>query len=162
MKFVTFRHNARIALCVVALMLASAGNAADTAAEPTDQNPNRIFEKIEQDWAAALVNADKAGLDRYEAPEYTLVTATGATLTRAQSDGELLNGHQHFDALQISAVQARCSGNLAVVTGHARSSEKYRNQDNSGEYEFTDIFVRRHGRWLAVHAQLTRIAPQSR
>ncbi len=159
MKLVTFRHNARIVPGVVALMLASAGNTADIATKPPGQSANRIFEKIEQDWANALVKADKAGLDRYEAPEYTLVTATGATLTRAQSDGELLNGHQHFDALQISDVAARCSGNLAVVTGHARSSEKYRNQDNSGDYEFTDVFVRRHGRWMAVHAQLTRIAP---
>jgi ketosteroid isomerase-like protein len=150
----------RIAPCVVALMLASTGNAADTAARPLGQSANRLFEQIEKDWANALVTADKAGLDRYEAPEYTLVTATGATLTRAQSDGELLNGNQHFDALQISAVEARCSGNLAVVTGHARSSEKYRSQDNSGDYEFIDVFVRRHGRWTAVHAQLTRIAPQ--
>ena len=149
----------RIAPCVVALMLASAGNAADTAARPLGRSANRIFEQIEKDWANALVTADKAGLDRYEAPEYTLVTATGATLTRAQSDGELLNGHQHFDALQISDVEARYSGNLAVVTGHAISSEKYRNQDNSGDYEFIDVFVRRHGRWMAVHAQLTRIAP---
>jgi len=152
----------RIAPGVVALMLASAGNTADTAAKPPDQSTNRIFEKIEQDWANALVNADKAGLDRYEAPGYTLVTATGTTLTRAQSDGELLNGHQHFDALQISDVEARLSGNLAVVTGHARSSENYQSQDNSGDYEFTDVFERRHGRWMAVHAQLTRIVPQGR
>jgi hypothetical protein len=32
--------------------------------------------------------------------------------------------------------------------------------DNSGDYEFIDVFVRRPGRWMAVHAQLTRIAPQ--
>ena len=150
----------RIALGVAALMLASTGNTADAATKPLGQSANRIFEKIEQDWANALVKADKAGLDRYEAPEYTLVTATGATLTREQSDGELLNGNQHFDALEISDVNARCSGNLAVVTGHARSSEKYKSQDASGDYEFIDVFVRRHGRWMAIHAQLTRIAPQ--
>ena len=149
----------RVALGVAALILASTGNAPDSAAGTLGKSANRIFEQLEQEWAKVLLKPDKAGLDRYEAPEYTLVTATGATLTKAQSDGELLNGHQHFDALQISDVEARCSGNLAVVTGHARSSEKYRSQDNSGEYEFTDVFVRRHGRWMAVHAQLTRIAP---
>ena len=150
----------RVALGVAALILASTGNAPDSAAGTLGKSANRIFGQLEQEWAKVLLKPDKAGLDRYEAPEYTLVTATGATLTKAQSDGELLNGHQHFDALQISDVEARCSGNLAVVTGHARSSEKYRSQDNSGEYEFTDVFVRRHGRWMAVHAQLTRIAPQ--
>jgi hypothetical protein len=128
-------------------------------AETPGRSANRIFEQIEQEWANVLLKPDEAGLDRYEAPEYTLVTATGATLTKAQSDGELLNGNQHFDALEISDVKARCSGNLAVVSGHAKSSEKYKSQDNSGDYEFVDVFVRRHGRWMAVHAQLTRIVP---
>jgi hypothetical protein len=152
----------RIALGVVALVLASTGNAAGSAAGTPGKCANRIFEQIEQGWANVLLKPDKTGLDRYEAPEYTLVTATGATLTKAQSDGELLNGNQHFDALEISDVEARCSGNLAVVTGHAKSNEKYKSQDNSGDYEFIDVFARRHGRWMAVRAQLTRIVPLGR
>jgi hypothetical protein len=151
-----------LALGVAALVLAGTGKTADTAAKEPGECANRTFEKIERDWADALVKADKRGLNRYEAPEYTLVTATGATLTRAQADGELLNGNQHFDALEISGVRARCSSSLAVVTGHAKSSEKYKSQDNSGDYEFIDVFVRRHGRWMAVHAQLTRTLPLSR
>jgi hypothetical protein len=152
----------RIALGVVALVLASTGSAADTGASEPCERANRTFEKIERDWANALVKADKRGLDRYEAPEYTLVTAAGATLTKAQADGELLNGNQRFDALEISGVKARCSNSLAVVTGHARSSERYKSQDNSGDYEFIDVFVRRHGRWMAVQAQLTRTLPLGR
>jgi hypothetical protein len=148
----------RITLGIVSLLLSITANAADTAASTVSQSANRIFEKIEKNWAIALVRADKAGLDRIEAWDYTIVTAGGATLTKAQSDGELLNGNQHFDALEISVVGARRSGNLAVVTGHARSQETYKSRDNSGDYEFIDIFARRGGRWVAVHAQLTRMA----
>src|SRR4030088_458691 len=149
----------RIALGVVALVLASTGHTTDTPAKAPGEPTNKTFERIERDWTSALVKADKRGLDRYEAPEYTLVTAAGATLTKAQADGELLNGNQRFNALEISGVKARCSSSLAVVTGHAKSSEKYKGQDNSGDYEFIDVFVRRHGRWMAVHAQLTRTLP---
>jgi ketosteroid isomerase-like protein len=151
----------RIAPGVIALLLAAAGHATD-ATDGLRESAKRIFEKIEKDWANALVNADKAGLDYYEAPQYSLVTATGVTLTKAQSDGELLNGNQHFDALEISGIEVYRSGNLAVVTGHAKSKEQYRGQDNSGDYEFVDVFTRRHGRWLAVRAQLTRIASTDR
>ncbi|HEV7447990.1 MAG TPA: hypothetical protein VGO18_35820, partial [Steroidobacteraceae bacterium] len=87
----------RVGLGVVAFILASTGNAADSAAGTPGKSANRIFEQIEQEWAKVLLKPDKAGLDRYEAPGYTLVTATGATLIKAQSDGELLNGNQHFD-----------------------------------------------------------------
>ena len=97
-------------------------------------------------------------LDRYEAPSYVLVNPAGMTLTRAQADGELFNGHQHFESLLISGVRAWRSGNLAVVTGHASTKESYLGHDTSGEYEFTDIFQRTGSRWLAIHAQLTRVA----
>lgn len=146
----------RIVFTLVSLTLAVAAIAADSA-DATRRN-NQIFETLEQGWARALVAADKTELDRYEAPEYILVNAAGITLTKAQSDGDLLNGNQHFDALDISAVKARRSGNLAVVTGHAKTRENYKGQDNSGDYEFVDVFERRNGQWLAVRAQLTRVA----
>jgi ketosteroid isomerase-like protein len=148
----------RISWTLASVILAIAANAGGCMANAAGTRENRVFERIERDWATALVMADEAALDRIEAPEYTIVTATGVSLTKAQSDGELLNGNQHFDALEISDVKVRRSGNLAVVTGHATSRENYKGHDNSGEYEFVDVFERRGGNWLAIHAQLTRIA----
>jgi ketosteroid isomerase-like protein len=149
----------RTAWTLVSVVLAIAADAGACMANAAGTRENRVFERIEKDWAAALVKADKTALDRIEASEYTIVTATGAWLTKSQSDGELLNGNQHFDALEISDVKVHRSGNLAVVTGHATSHENYKSHDNSGDYEFVDIFARRGGNWLAIHAQLTRIAP---
>ena len=118
----------------------------------------RVFSRIEEQWARALVAADRVALDKYEAPTYALVSPTGMTLTKAQADGELLNHHQRFESMVISAVQAWRNGDLAVVTGHASTKESYLGHDTSGEFEFTDIFRRYQGHWLAVHAQLTRVA----
>jgi ketosteroid isomerase-like protein len=152
----------RTAWTLASLVLAIAAGAGDCMANAAGTRENKVFELIERDWAAALVKADKAALDRIEASEYTIVTATGTWLTKAQSDGELLNGNQHFDALEILDVKVQRSGNLAVVTGHATSHENYKSQDNSGDYEFIDVFERRGGHWLAIHAQLTRIALPAR
>ena len=148
----------RLILALAPFTLAMAGNAAKIAGRTVGGSLTQNFEQIEKDWANALMNVDKAALDRIEAPEYTVVTATGAVLTKAQADGELLNGNQHFDALDISDIAVHRSCNLAVVTGHARSRERYKSQDNSGDYEFIDTFEKRGGRWQAIHAQLTRIA----
>jgi ketosteroid isomerase-like protein len=143
---------------LASLTLAPAGNAAEIDGRAPHGSAIQTFEKIENDWAKALIAADKTALDRIEAPDYTVVTATGALLTKAQSDGELLNGNQHFDALEMSEIAVRRSCNLAVVTGHARSRERFKGQDNSGDYVFVDTFERRGGSWRAIHAQLTRIA----
>jgi len=145
---------AAIALLLCRPTAALAGSGTTT---PCD-TPQATFAAIEQQWAHALVAADRTALDLYEAPGYVLVNPAGMTLTKAQADGELLNGHQHFDSLAISGVRAWCSGNLAVVTGHASTRENYLGNDTSGEFEFTDIFRRSGGHWLAVHAQLTRVA----
>jgi Domain of unknown function (DUF4440) len=149
----------RIIFGLTSLFFGATVGRANSATEAVESSAHRIFDKIERQWAMALVKADKAMLDRLEAPDYTVVLANGAVLTKAQSDGELLKGNQHFDALEISAVVARRSGNLAVVTGRAQSRESYMGQDNSGWYEFIDVFERREGQWMAVRAQLTRVAP---
>jgi Domain of unknown function (DUF4440) len=170
MRFVTRRKNARVspgvrcgdgrqlAWALASLTLAVAGHAAEPWGRTVGGTATQIFERIETDWAKALIKADRTELDRIEAPEYTIVTATGTVLAKTQADGELLIGNQHFDALEISDVAVHRSCNLAVVTGHARSRERYKNQDNSGDYEFIDTFEKRGGKWLAIHAQLTRIA----
>jgi ketosteroid isomerase-like protein len=148
----------QLAWALASFTLAIAGHAAEPKGRTAGRGATQIFERIETDWAKAMTKADKTELDRIEAPEYTVVTATGAVLTKAQADGELLNGNQHFDALEISDVAVHRSCNLAVVTGHARSRERYKSQDNSGDYEFIDTFEKRGGGWLAIRAQLTRIA----
>jgi hypothetical protein len=148
----------QLAWALASFTLAIAGHAAQPKDRSVRGGATQIFERIETDWAKALIKADKAELDRIEAAEYTVVTASGAVLNKAQADGELLNGNQHFDALEISDVAVHRSCNLAVVTGHARSRERYKSQDNSGDYEFIDTFEIRGSRWQAIHAQLTRIA----
>jgi hypothetical protein len=148
----------QLVLALAPFVLAMSGNAAQIVGRTAGGSLGQTFEQIEKDWANALMKVDKAALNRIEAPEYTIVTATGALLTKAQADGELLNGNQHFDALEITDVTVHRSCNLAVVTGHATSRERYRSQDNSGEYVFVDTFEKRGGSWLAIHAQLTRIA----
>jgi hypothetical protein len=149
----------QLAWALASFTLAIAGHAAQPKDRSVRGGATQIFERIETDWAKALIKADKAELDRIEAAEYTVVTASGAVLNKAQADGELLNGNQHFDALDISDVAVHRSCNLAVVTGHARSRERYKSQDNSGDYEFIDTFEIRGSRWQAIHAQLTRIVP---
>jgi ketosteroid isomerase-like protein len=147
----------QLAWALASFTLAIAGHAGQPKGRSVRGSATQILERIETDWAKALIKADKTELDRIEAPEYTVVTATGAVLTKAQADGELLNGNQHFDALEISDLTVHRSCSLAVVTGHASSRERYKSQDNSGDYEFIDSFEKRGRSWLAIHAQLTRI-----
>jgi ketosteroid isomerase-like protein len=50
-------------------------------------------------------------------------------------------------------------GSTAVVTGlnTLESSATASGKHISGAYRFTDVFVKRHGRWQVVASQLTRV-----
>jgi ketosteroid isomerase-like protein len=156
-----FSHTAdrlRIGSAILLLLPLTGLTSAVSGTGPPHNDATRYFSQIETEWARALVAADKAALDRIESPSYVVLNAAGVTLTKAQADGELLNGHLHFESLLMSRVHAWQSGDLAVVTGHASTRESYLGKDTSGEFEYTDIFERKAGHWMAVRAQLTRVA----
>ena len=52
----------------------------------------------------------------------------------------------------------RIYGEAAVITGRSTIKAKVKGQDVSGEYRFTDVWIRRDDRSQAVASQVTRIA----
>ena len=56
----------------------------------------------------------------------------------------------------IDDVSVRAYGDAAVVTGRTRASTAA-NPPQSITLRFTDVFIRRDGRWLVVASQATQI-----
>ncbi len=54
----------------------------------------------------------------------------------------------------------RAYGDTAVVHGLETEKSSYKGKDTSGQYRFTDVFVKRNGRWQAIATQVTRVAKQ--
>lgn len=52
----------------------------------------------------------------------------------------------------------RAYGQAAVITGRSTIKAMVKGQEVSGEYRFTDVWVKLDDRWLAVASQVTRIA----
>ena len=50
----------------------------------------------------------------------------------------------------------------AVVKGHCTAVGQVRGVDVSGELRYTDVYVKREGRWQAVASQITRIGGSAR
>ena len=57
-------------------------------------------------------------------------------------------------------MKVRVFGNAAVVTGRTTiKGGKYKGKDISGQYRFTDTWVKRNGHWLCVASANTRVTP---
>jgi len=146
----------------LALAAAAAGlvlvQSSAKAQEAGNGDVEKMIAKMEDDWAAALLNADLATIDRIEAPDYTLADQDGNLMTRAQSDAELKAGDYKATAFKNDEVKVRVYGDTAIVSGLETETSTYKGKDSSGQYRFTDVFVKRDGAWQAVATHTSKVA----
>jgi ketosteroid isomerase-like protein len=114
--------------------------------------------QIERDWAAAMVKKDTAALGRFTADDWVFTAPDGRLQTRAEIEAELGSGDLKFESSTVDDLKVRVFGDTAIVTGRTTDKGQYKGQDISGQYRFTDIFVKRNGRWQSVSTHVSRIA----
>jgi len=112
-------------------------------------------------WMKAMMDRDAAALDRIYAEDYTFVDPSGRIMTRDEDINDIKSGKLKFESHDHSNVQTRIYGDTAVVTGISTIKGTYEVEDISGQYRWTDTFVRRNGEWKVVASQVTRIVDEA-
>jgi ketosteroid isomerase-like protein len=115
---------------------------------------------LEHDWADALVKRDQAVLDRIEAPDWMLTDPSGTLQTKAQADTTLKSGDHTFESFKIDELKVRVYGDTAVVHGLETEKSNHKGKDTSGQYRFTNVFVKRDGRWQAIATHVSRVVKE--
>ena len=126
------------------------------------QSPRGVEQEliaVENSWSQAAVNRDGNALQRFYADEYVFTAADGAVSTRTQEIANITGGMFKLSAFKFEGLKVRVYGDVAVVTGQNTIKGVWEdiNRDISGPYRFTDVFVRRGGRWQCVASQASRI-----
>ncbi len=134
------------------------------AASAPSQTPAGTEEQelldLMQDWMKAEVKADMAFLDRFIAEDCVITDPVGAVWTKAQFLAGLKSGEGAVQSFALDNMKARVYGDAAVVNGRMIAKQMFRGQDISGQYQCTDTFIRKAGRWQCVAIHLSRIAQQ--
>jgi ketosteroid isomerase-like protein len=115
---------------------------------------------VENHWAEATVKGDVQALERLYADEYLAIDPAGATFTKAQDIANVKSGNFKLVTFKLDELKVRLHGEVAVVTGRNTIKATYMGKDISGAYRFTDVFVKRGGRWQVLTTQGTLVAPQ--
>jgi len=122
-------------------------------------NDEQTLIQLEQDWSEALVKADQPAFDRIMAVDYIFIDPDGQVVTKAQGDAEFKAGVTKFDAFVSDDMKVRVFGDTAIVTGRATMTGTSKGKDISGQDRWTDVFVRRDGRWQAVSSHASHVKP---
>ena len=144
-------------LFIIALVLASTPS---TQATTTRADQFEELRVIEQRLAEAWVKGDRDYINRILADDWSVIDAAGRILSKNQVMQEAFESNdRQIESLEIDDVRVRAFDNGAVVTGRTRAKGSYKGTSMSVTLRFTDVFVRRSGKWQVVASQATQVAP---
>jgi ketosteroid isomerase-like protein len=140
----------RIPLAIVAVFIVAIGMQGQTAVD-------KELIKVENDWSTAWMKKDSAALQNLYATEYIATDWEGATFNKAQDIANAMAPDSRTQSFVLSDLKVHVYGDTAVVTGLNTIKSVFKGADVSGAYRFTDVFVKRDGRWQAVATQGTKV-----
>ena len=121
----------------------SADQQADTAVQDT-------LVQIEHQWTDAAVKGDVAAFGRFIADDWILTYSDGSLVTKAMALADLKEGALRIESYRLDDISVRVYGDAAIIIGMITERSKFREKDTSGKRRFTDVFVKRDGRWQVV------------
>ncbi len=113
--------------------------------------------EIEHRWAQVAVTGDPSVVERIFADDFLGVTPDGKQYTKREFIADTKANPLGFTSNELNEVKVRFLGDVAVALG----DETFVRKDGQrGRFVWTDVLLRRGGRWVIVAAQ-DAIAPVS-
>ena len=115
---------------------------------------------LEREWLDAYLKADAAAMSRIEADDFTITYPNGEVVTKAQETERIKASKPRTDGsleLSTEGTLVRFYGDTAVLTGVFIQKEKLKAEERITRERYTDVWVKRNGRWQVVASQLTKI-----
>ena len=142
------------------LLLTALGTPSAWAQAPVA--PEQALLTLETAWSQAVVNREVAILDRFYAEEYIFTNEDGVASNKAKEIADITSGTFRLNSFRFSDLKVRLYGDVALVTGQNNITGRWEDiaKDVSGPYRFTDVFVKRDGRWQCVASQSSPITAE--
>ena len=122
---------------------------------PTDASYDRTqaeveIRDLENSWAQVAVSGDPAVIKRIFADDFVGVAPDGSHYTKQGFIDDTKAHPLGFTSIAIEAMKVRFEGNVAVAQGHEVFARK---DGDRGRFVWTDVLVRRNGKWQVIAAQ---------
>jgi ketosteroid isomerase-like protein len=141
----------------VAVLVFAVGTQSQTPAQTKTGTAEQELLKLVQDWMDAEVKADMAFLDRFIAEDCVITDPAGAVWTKVQFLAGLKSGEGVVISSVLDNMKARVYGDAAVVTGRMTTKQTFKGKDISGQYQCTDMFIKKAGLWQCVAIHISMI-----
>jgi hypothetical protein len=115
---------------------------------------------LENGWAAAQVQGklDLAFLEGVLADDYVQTNWDGTSETKAQILASLKSKEVVTTYSEGDDYKVRVYGDAAVVTGRWTGKQTIKGMDTSGQYRWTDTWIKKAGRWQCVASHNSKLS----
>jgi hypothetical protein len=146
-----------LAAVALALVVAAGVLAASSASSASPSQTERL-RAIETTRLQALVDGDTATVRKLIAPDFQLINPAGVPLSRDDLLGGVEAGVLDFVAIEPSSpIAVRLSGGSATLRHESSYDVVVGGTHVAHEAWTTELYERRHGRWVLVWEQTTAI-----
>ena len=115
------------------------------------------IQKLFEDGDRALIAADQAALARIFADDYTQYNESGKSFTKQDVINNLISGAIRYLSMISTGRQIRLlTDNLALVHGSEEDEVEQAGRRFQVRYIYTDVVMKRDGRWQIVASQLAK------
>ena len=146
-----------ICALLLALVFPVAGQARTKSKGPQGGGVEQQLKQMEDDWQKAIKNKEAATLRRIIAEDWVGTDDKGKVLSREPYISETTSKPDVIESAENFDMQVRVYGNTAVVTGGSREKGTRNGTAYTDTYRWTDVFVKRGGRWQAVVSQWAKV-----
>lgn len=145
------------AIAMLAICSSSFALAGQTANGTASNDVRQNLMRMEHEGSEAMLKGNTAIMERDTADSFTFTGPDGATSTKAEGINSIKNGDLKFESSTMSDMKVMQYGDSAVVTYTTTDKGTYKGQDISGTYRWTDVWVKRDGKWQIVAGQGTPV-----
>jgi len=141
----------RSAVLIALTLIATTAAAQDRAAD------ERAVLEAERIICAAFEREDATWLAEHLDPGFTLTDSRGAVTTRADEVASLGPGKVSYEVFRNRDSKVRFYADTAVVNGVTVVKGSADGGAFAGEFQFTDVYVRRGKEWVIVASHASRL-----
>lgn len=108
-------------------------------------------------WDKAIVRKDRPAIEANMADDFRQIDAYANVANKGEFLEGIVDPKLTIDPYGVEDFDVRVYGDTALLTGRTKLSGTYDGSRFTSHYRYTDVYVKRDGRWQVVNVQITKV-----
>lgn len=146
-----------LALTTVALTVSCTNHEKVETPVDSSRQDEEVIRKLSYEWIVAANEKNTVWFDSVLADEYQMIHSKGTIHTKEQEIQEVKSDTSQTDFDRLNNLTIHMYGTAAIVTSEEHLKGVTGNVPFDLKYFYTDVYIKRDGRWRVVITQATRL-----